>query len=247
MDQLGLNLGYILVQILNFGIIMVVVYAWVLKPIFRVIQERQEALAQSMEDSRIASEARARAEEEAKKIVGEAHQRADKIVQEATERAERTALDLRHTATAEAQAERESMMKEMERERDDVLFKLRHQVSVLAIAAAHRLIQESLIQDEARQHALLKEFFSGIRDKKLVVLDGRAEKGSFVQVVSALPLEPDEIEIIENNLKEQIQGEFEVQYEVDPSILGGVIVKIGDHVINGSVAGQLEDLYRGLK
>lgn len=247
MDQLGLNLGYIIVQILNFGIIMVVVYAWVLKPIFGVIQRRQETIAQSMEDSRIASEARTRAEDEAKKIVSEAHVRADKIVQDATERAEKAALDIRNQAMVEAQAERDEKLKEMERERDDVLFKLRSQVSVLAIAAAHRLIQESLIQDEARQHALLKEFFSGIRDNKLVIMDGRTETGDVAHVISALPLEDDERSIIESNLKDQIHGEIKVQYEVDPSILGGVIIKIGDHVINGSVAGQLEDLYRGLK
>lgn len=247
MDQLGLNLGYIIVQILNFGIIMVVVYAWVLKPIFNVIERRQETIAQSMDDSRIASEARSRAEEEAKKIVSDAHVRADKIVQDATIRADRTAQEMRNQAVVEAQAERDELIKEMERERDEILFKLRGQVSVLAIAAAHRLIEESLIQDEARQHALLKEFFSGIKDSRLVILDGRMEVGEIANIVSALPLEDDEKTIIESSLKQHIEGEFKVQYEVDPSILGGVIIKIGDHVINGSVAGQLEDLYRGLK
>jgi F0F1-type ATP synthase delta subunit len=37
-----------------------------------------------------------------------------------------------------------------------------------------------------------------------------------------------------------------VSFKVDPTILGGLVVKIGDRVIDGSVAGQLSNLQRSL-
>jgi len=48
------------------------------------------------------------------------------------------------------------------------------------------LIGENL--DEKRQHALLDEFFSGVKDGKIVVLEGSAVNGDKAEVTSALPL-----------------------------------------------------------
>ncbi|MBK9602269.1 MAG: F0F1 ATP synthase subunit delta [Anaerolineales bacterium] len=39
----------------------------------------------------------------------------------------------------------------------------------------------------------------------------------------------------------------EVSFKVDPGILGGLVVKIGDKVLDGSVAGKLEGLRQTLK
>jgi len=38
-----------------------------------------------------------------------------------------------------------------------------------------------------------------------------------------------------------------VTFRVDPGILGGLVVRVGDKVVNGSVAAQLEDLRQSLK
>ena len=38
--------------------------------------------------------------------------------------------------------------------------------------------------------------------------------------------------------------EVSVHVEVEPSVLGGIRVQVGDEVIDGSVAGRLEDLRR---
>jgi F0F1-type ATP synthase delta subunit len=41
-------------------------------------------------------------------------------------------------------------------------------------------------------------------------------------------------------------GAQTVAFRVDPSILGGLVVKVGDKVLDGSVAGQLEGLRQSL-
>jgi F0F1-type ATP synthase delta subunit len=38
-----------------------------------------------------------------------------------------------------------------------------------------------------------------------------------------------------------------VDFRVDPSILGGLVIHVGDKILDGSVAGQLETLRQSLR
>ncbi len=96
--------------------------------------------------------------------------------------------------------------------------------------------------DEKKQRALLDEFFSGVKSGKVVVLDSADFKGDSAVVTSALPLTKEEQEAVEKNFDAK-----KVIYKVDPSILGGLVVKIGDKVLDGSVAGKLEGLRQNLR
>ncbi len=59
---------------------------------------------------------------------------------------------------------------------------------------------------------------------------------------SALPLEPAEVTALRQRLEQMTEGKVELQFEVDPRLLGGVQVRIGDLLIDGSVRGRLERL-----
>ena len=62
MAALGINLGFFIFQVLNFTIVLVLLYAWAYKPILNALENRKKKIAQGMEDARIAAEARANAE-----------------------------------------------------------------------------------------------------------------------------------------------------------------------------------------
>ena len=65
LGNLGINLSYLVVQILNFFIVMLIMSFWAYKPIIKVLDERSAKIAQSLEDAREAEEARANAQSEA--------------------------------------------------------------------------------------------------------------------------------------------------------------------------------------
>lgn len=245
MTQLGLNLGYLLVQIICFFIIFVVVRAWIIKPLRTMLEKRRATIAQAMEDARIAAEARANAEKDAARIIAEAQTKAGQVVREATERAEAAAKDVRAGAEAEAAKARESALAEAEGERNRMLGDLRGQVAALAIAAAQKLVGEAL--DEKRQHALINEFFSGVKSGKVVVLEGAELTRAAAEVTSALPLNDSEQEIVKKDVLARVGKQVSVTFRVDPSILGGLVIKVGDKVLDGSVAAQLEGLRQSLK
>ena len=238
MEALGINFGLLIVQIIAFAIVFLTLNAWVYQPMLDMMESRKQKIAQGLEDARVASEARANAENEAAKVLAEAQAEAGKVVREATERAASAGKDVKAAAEADAAKAREAAMVEAELERNRILGDLRGQVAALAIAAANKLVGETL--DEKKQRALIDEFFSGVKGGKVVVAEGLT--GDFAVVTSALPLTSDE----QNSVKKSVSVK-EVSFKVDPSILGGLVIKVGDKVLDGSVAGKLEGLRQTLK
>lgn len=77
------------------------------------------------------------------------------------------------------------------------------------------------------------------------ILD-KARGVSHALVTAAVPLTPDDVQAIEKRLAEITGGKVVVETEVDESILGGLIVRIGDRLIDGSTRSRLQELKRQL-
>lgn len=245
MEQLGLNLGYLLVQVFNFLIIFLVLRAWVFGPIMGLLEKRRQTIAQGLNDAQTAAEARANAEKDAREILAKAQVEAAQKVKEATERAEAAGREVMARVEAEATKAREAALAEAALERERILGELRGQVAALSIAAAQKLVGESL--DEQRQHALLQEFFSGVKSGRVVVLEGASLSGATAEITSALPLTAAEKDSVRQDVLSKIGSQATVTFRVDPTILGGLVIRVGDKVLDGSVSGQLESLRQNLR
>lgn len=240
MEALGINLGYLIVQAFNFLIILVILRAWVYRPVIDMLEQRRERIAKGLEDAEMAEKARGNAEKEAEEILSQAQQEANQRLREATERAEKTAREIRAEAERQAAEIREAAEQDAEAEKRDSLRELRGDVASLAIAAAQKVIGTSL--DEARQHALIAEFFSGVKEGKVVVVEGETLPGGSAEVTSAVPLTEEEQGEIRSSVLAKMGEAGTVSFRVDPQILGGLIIRVGDRVMDGSVAGRLDVL-----
>jgi F-type H+-transporting ATPase subunit b len=241
---LGINLGYLLVQIVSFLIMLVILRAWIYKPVLNMLENRRKTIAQGLEDARIAAEARANAEKEAQEILAKAQQDAAERIREATERADEAAREIKAEAEQEAGELRQAVASEAEQAKTQALGELRGQVAALAIAAAQKVIGETL--DERRQHALIKDFFSGIKEGKVILLEGEELSGASAEVTSALPLTAQEQEMVRQEVVEKMGSGASISFRVDPTILGGLVVRVGDKVLDGSVGGRLQGLRQSL-
>jgi F-type H+-transporting ATPase subunit b len=244
LEALGLNLGYLLVYIGSFITLFIILAGWVYKPVLGLLEKRRTTIAQGLEDARVAAEARANAEKEATAIVSQAQAKANAVVSEAADRAAKAAQEVKAAADAEIAKQRESAIAEAYQERERILADVRGQVVAISIAAAQKLIGEAL--DEKRQHALLDEFFSGIKAGKVVVIEGSALAGSAADVTSALPLTEAERALVQRDVLAKLGGQADVNFHVDPTILGGLVIKAGGKVLDASVAGQLLTLKQNL-
>jgi F-type H+-transporting ATPase subunit delta len=69
------------------------------------------------------------------------------------------------------------------------------------------------------------------------------ERGVVVATVtSAIPLEPAEIEALATRVREMTGARPEIETAVNPDLIGGLTVRIGDRLIDASVRGRLERL-----
>ncbi len=68
-----------------------------------------------------------------------------------------------------------------------------------------------------------------------------------VEVTSAVALDAAEVERISRFVSELITKEVVVSTEVDEAILGGVIIQVGDQLLDGSVRSRLEGLRRQVR
>jgi F-type H+-transporting ATPase subunit delta len=68
------------------------------------------------------------------------------------------------------------------------------------------------------------------------------EKTMTVQVTSAVPLDNAYQQKLIQALTKRLQRQVELQTHVDPALLGGVMVRMNDTVIDGSIRGKLNRL-----
>ena len=75
----------------------------------------------------------------------------------------------------------------------------------------------------------------------------RQEKGiELAEVTTAVPLNDADRAGVAGWLTRYLGHAVEVRYNVDPEIIGGVVARVGDQLIDGSVRGRLEGLRRTL-
>jgi F-type H+-transporting ATPase subunit delta len=73
-------------------------------------------------------------------------------------------------------------------------------------------------------------------------LDDRRQGITHATATSAAPLTPDEVQALTERLERSTGGRIALDVQVDPSLLGGLVVRVGDRMIDGSVRGRLERL-----
>ncbi|MDX1614746.1 MAG: F0F1 ATP synthase subunit B [Candidatus Promineifilaceae bacterium] len=234
MEGLGINLGYLIIQILGLIVLILLMRAFAYDPILRLLQERQARIAKGLEDARQAAIARDNADAEAKKILEAARSEAAKIRSDATVQAEETADGITSQAEEEAKQILAEAREEAQEERDRILADLRTQVGDIAMAAANKLVGQSLT--EKRQHEIIQDFFAEVPEGV------KQMKGEKATVTSALPLTDQEKEAARKALKVE-----QVEFRVNPDILGGLVVRVGDQVVDDSVAGQMSTLREALR
>jgi F-type H+-transporting ATPase subunit delta len=73
-------------------------------------------------------------------------------------------------------------------------------------------------------------------------LDDERQGLTHAVATSASPLTSGEADALTKRLEESTGGRVELALKVDPSLLGGLVVRVGDRLIDGSVRSRLERL-----
>lgn len=123
--------------------------------------------------------------------------------------------------------------------------------------ASERKAALNAIADHASISPVVKNFISYLIDQRRLInfndivesfgeLADQAEGMVTAEVVSASPLDDRRKDRLRRALSERTGQEVRLEVEVDPSLIGGVIAKVGDLVFDGSLRTQLGQLRANL-
>lgn len=151
MGELGINLPSFIAQLVNFGILFLLLSVLAYKPILKMMDERSRRIKESLELAEVMKAQAEKAQEEFKQQIAEASKQGQLVI----ERAAKTGDEIREKAKAEAQAEAEALLQrakaDIRRERDEVIDELRKEFADLTILAAGKVIGKSLDKTAHRE------------------------------------------------------------------------------------------------
>jgi F-type H+-transporting ATPase subunit b len=156
MDLLNPNLGLAVWTILTFVVVLLVLrrYAW--KPILAAMQARERGIQQLLDDAQREREEAERLLEEYRRQLAEARSEGQRILAEGKAAAERVREEMLERARKEAEGIVAKAGTEIDLERRKALAELRHQAVEIAIAAAQKVLEESL--DDERHRRIVESY-----------------------------------------------------------------------------------------
>ncbi len=337
MESLGINLSLLVSQLVNFTLLMILLYVLLYKPITRMLNERKERIASSMADVEAARAAAAKAQQEYDRTIAEAQRKAQEIIAQASQTGEKAGAEIKAEAQREADAIKQRALEDAEQAKARALAEVQNEIAGLSMLATERVLGQSVDADmqrklidkfldrvgrrqamnaESHVQSYVTAFYEAAFDRWVGALEGAAvaltadpklfnrlqdpnvdfaerqqlldgvlapdtdnairnllytmmqrdDLGAVTEVaeglrkrmaqigagptpaevISAIPLTDAQRDAVEARLVAQYGPSLEFSYRVDPAILGGMIIRVGDKLIDGSVASRLAVMKQSL-
>jgi F-type H+-transporting ATPase subunit b len=157
---LTVNLFWVIVAGANFAVFFLLAWKIVIEPMGERLQQRRERIEQGLKDADAARRDRESAADQRQAVLNEARREASEIVQ----RAQKVADETRDKGLADTQADidrmRERAVSDIDAERKRALADVRDQVAELALAAAGKVVGETM--SDEREKRLVDEFLTQV-------------------------------------------------------------------------------------
>lgn len=162
MEGLGINLGYLISQIINFVLLLVLLRIFLYRPIVNMLDRRREKIRADLDEADTARSQAEAAKQEYEKQLEQAREERRSIVAQANEQAEKMREEILEKARVEAQQLVAKTEEETEALRRQTLIGAQDEIVDLALAAAGKVVGESL--DEKAHRRLIQEFIAEVGD-----------------------------------------------------------------------------------
>lgn len=146
-----IQVGAILLQMLNFGIVASALTFLLLKPVRKILDERSRKVEEGQNAAAAAIASQEEAQKSAEKIIAAAQQKAKDIVEEARHDAEKTASQVIQTAENKAQEILKKASSEAAAQKKAALQDLQKNIEKTIVAISKRVIKKEINPEEHQQ------------------------------------------------------------------------------------------------
>ncbi|MEE8473079.1 MAG: F0F1 ATP synthase subunit B [Dehalococcoidia bacterium] len=151
LEKLGIAWPSLLAQVVNFLILLTLLYLVAYKPILRMLDNRSQRIKESMDQAKETQERYAQAEVEVRAQLDQSRQEGQALINQASQMGERVREEARQEARQEAETLVNRARDEIARERETAIDELRSEFADLAISAAEKVINRSLDKEAHRK------------------------------------------------------------------------------------------------
>lgn len=140
--------GLVIAQLVNFAIVLFVLYKFAYKPILKNLNDRTKKIEKGVEDAKNAEKRLEQIAEKEKEVLVSARKEAQAIIKKSEEDAKKNADNI----AAEAKVQTEKMIgetkKAIENEKKNMLTEVKSEIAGLVILATEKLISEKLDKEK---------------------------------------------------------------------------------------------------
>lgn len=155
LGTLGVDGKLFLAQLVNFGIVVFVMWKWVYTPLLKVMDERAKKIEQGLKDAEASASARRNAEDQGLGIVAEARKSAKAIMDEAVVAAEAERQESARRARAEVEKIVSQGRDQLATEKRKMVAEAKAEVGSLIALATGKILGEKI--DPAKDAKLIEK------------------------------------------------------------------------------------------
>ncbi|MDD5190916.1 MAG: F0F1 ATP synthase subunit B [Dehalococcoidales bacterium] len=146
--ELGFSWPTLVAQIVNFIVLLVMLYFFAYKPVMKMLDQRAQKIKDSLDETQKIKDQAAVAEQDFKKRLEVASKEGQEVIARAMRSGEEARQRAQQEAKVEAQAVVEKARQEIQHERDEAIGELRQEFADLTIVAAEKVITKSLNKND---------------------------------------------------------------------------------------------------
>ena len=144
LGTLGINLKIFIAQLINFGVVLLVLWKWAYTPIVKLLEERQEKIERGVKQAEEIEKRVHDLEAEQKEILMTARAEAGKVLEEARAQAEDRKKVLLEKAKDEVKGVVVQGKAQLQAEKEQMIRDAREEIAVIAVEAARKILSEGV-------------------------------------------------------------------------------------------------------
>lgn len=158
LSKLGIDWKLLIAQIINFLILLFVLYKFAYGPIVAMLEKRQKKIEKGLADADEAHKKLKESEERQKEMLRKARTEAKKIVEKSHVQAEKSKSEILAESREQSEKIISDAKAEIEREKQKTIAEIKSEIGGLAAAAAEKVIGEKI--DDRKDKKLIESVIS---------------------------------------------------------------------------------------
>ena len=161
LGTLGVNWKLFLAQLVNFGIVLLVFWKWVVKPLGETLTRRQEKIESGLKNSEYIEKEKAHFEQWRMNEMRKTRDEADKILQSALVSSEKVKTEAMVAAQHQASKLVEQTKATLQQEKESMLLEAKQDIATLVVAASEKILHAKL--DQKKDQELISDTVKSIK------------------------------------------------------------------------------------